>query len=121
MAGLLQNRATKLRIGVVSEVFALVDESDAIGVHHHAQEVANLAIILAFKMRDIEVAEILHVKVHRRCMASAVEAIFVSAQAKGKFQPITGIVGCAAHLSLVPMFANVLFAKVRARFKSTTA
>ena len=75
MVRLLQHGPAELGVGVVAEVLALVDEPLALRVDHHAQEVADLAIVLALEMRQVEVAVVRRVQVHGRGVAALVEPV----------------------------------------------
>ena len=80
MARLFQHGAAKLRVGVVAKVDALVDEPFAARIQHHPEKVADLAVILALAMRQVEVAEIGHVQVHRRGVAATEQPVFLRAR-----------------------------------------
>ncbi len=111
MIRLLQHSAPELSIGIIAEILPLIDEALAPGIHHDAEEVGNLAVVLAFEMRQVEIAEVGHVKVHRRGVATLVEAVLLRSEAEGELKPGACVVRGAADLGLVPAVAEIVPAK----------
>ena len=108
---LFHDGAAELGVGVVAEVLALVDEALPVRVHHDAQEVADLAVVLALEMRQIEVAEVRRVEVHRRGVAAAEEAVRAGPELQRHLQALPLVVRGAAHLGLVPTLTDVAAAQ----------
>ena len=108
MARLLEHGAAILGVGIVAEIHALIDEALAMRVQHHAEEIAYLAIVLALHRRQVEVAVLLHVQVHRRGVAAGIAAVARRAQRPGDTQPVAGVVRCAAHPRRRPVRSDVV-------------
>lgn len=118
LLGLLQHRTAKLCVGVVAEIDALIDEALAPGIQHDAEEVADLAVVLAFEMRQVEVAVVRHMQVHRGRVTTLEQAMRLGAKLERQLEPVSGIVRRAAHLRLHPLLSDVLGPQFGAGFEA---
>src|ERR671912_2241889 len=107
MLRLAHDGSPELGVGVVAEVLPLVDEALAVGVEHHAQEIADLAVVLALKVREIEIAEVGRAPIHRSRMTAPEEPVRLRADAERHLETLPQVVRRAAHPRQLPAFAQV--------------
>ena len=120
MLWLFKHRPAKLRISVISEINTLIHKPPAMGVQHHPQKIAYLAIIFSLFGRHVQITKIFHMQIHRRCMTAIKFAISLRAQPKGHIQPLAGIMRRTAHFCMCPISTKFSLSQCIASFKSAT-
>ena len=113
-ARLLQHDAAVLRIGVVAEVRAFVDEALALGVDHDAERVAVLLELVA----DVRARRIAARSAPTHRMTAGPLAVRLRADVERHADAVAGVVARAAHFRHVPAGAEIARAPFAIRFET---
>ena len=109
LAGLVQNDAPVLRVGVVAEVGPLVDEAPPLAVDHDAPGIGVLLEIVA----DGQVAELRRVEVPADGVAARPVAAGAGAGIDGHADAVAGVESGAAYLGKIPARPEIARAPFR--------
>ena len=118
LPGLFQHRLAVLGIGVIAKIPAFVDEAPALRINHDAEKVADLAVMFALAVGDVQIAVFLHLPIHGRGVGAAVAAVPRGAELQRHAQAVAGIVRRAAHPRGNPVLAHEFAAQFPAGFEA---